>query len=61
MSRLDIKSWQDSIERKLEIIKDVLTIYQHKTDVIRENILELLIIILIFIELIIGILHYIKQ
>jgi hypothetical protein len=61
MKRLDIKSWQQSIERKLAIIKDVLTIYQHKTDVIRENILELLIIILIFIELVIGILHYMKR
>ena len=29
--------------------------YQHKTDVIRENIFELLIVILIFIELVIGI------
>jgi len=60
LQKLDLKSWQQSIERKLEIIKDILLVYQHKTDVIRENILELLIIILIFIELIIGILHYIK-
>lgn len=61
MKRLDINSWQQSIERKLAIITDVLMVYQHKTDVIRENILELLIIILIFIELVIGILHYIKE
>ncbi len=60
MKKLDIKNWQASIERKLEIIKDVLLVYQHKTDVIRENILEVLIVILIFIELVIGILHYIK-
>ena len=60
MKKLDIKSWQASIERKLEIIKDVLLVYQHKTDVIRENILEVLIVILIFIELVIGILHYFK-
>ncbi len=60
IEKLDLKSWQQSIERKLEIIKDVLLVYQHKTDVVRENILELLIVILIFIELIIGILHYIK-
>jgi hypothetical protein len=60
MKKLDIKSWQQAIERKLAIIKDVLTVYQHKTDVIRENILEVLIIILIFIELVIGILHYVK-
>ena len=60
IKKLEIKVWQDSIERKLDIIKDVLLIYQHKTDVIRENILEVLIVILIFIELVIGILHYVK-
>lgn len=58
--KLDLKSWQQAIERKLEIIKDIQLVYQHKTDVIRENILELLIVILIFIELVIGILHYLK-
>lgn len=61
MKKLDMKSWQQSIERKLDIIKDVQMIYQHKTDVIRENILELLIVILIFIELVIGILNYLKM
>ena len=60
MKKLDLKSWQEAIERKLNIIKDVLIIYQHKTDVIRENILEVLIVILIFIELIVGILHYVR-
>ncbi len=58
--KLDLKTWQQSIERKLEIIKDVLLVYQHKTDVIRENVLELLIVILIFIELVIGLLHYLS-
>ena len=58
--KLDIHTWQESIDRKLEIIKDVQLVYQHKTDVIRENILEILIIILIAIELVIGILEYIK-
>ncbi len=60
IKKLDIKSWQEAIERKLDIIKDVLLVYQHKTDVIRENILEILIVILIFIELVIGLLHYVK-
>lgn len=60
VKNLDLKTWQQAIERKLDIIKDVLLVYQHKTDVVRENILEVLIVILIFIELIIGILHYFK-
>lgn len=60
IQKLDLKSWQQSIERKLKIIQDILLVYQHKTDVIRENILEVLIVILIFIELVIGILTYLK-
>lgn len=60
VKKLDIQAWQQSIERKLEIVQDVQLVYQHKTDVIRESILEILIIILIAIELIIGLLHYIK-
>lgn len=60
MKKLDIQTWQESIDRKLEIIKDVQLVYQHKTDVIRENVLEILIITLIAIELVIGILSYIK-
>lgn len=60
MKKMDLVNWRNSIDRKLAIIKDVLTIYQHKTDVIRENILEVLIVILIFIELVIGVLTYVK-
>ena len=60
MKKLDIQAWQESIDRKLEIIKDVQLVYQHKTDVIRENVLEILIVTLIAIELVIGILSYLK-
>ncbi len=58
--RLDIKNWYASIDRKLAIIRDIQVVYQHKTEVIRENILSLLIVILIFIELMVGILSYLK-
>jgi len=58
--KLDLKSWQDGIDRKLKIIEDVQTVYQHKIDVNREDMLTVLIIVLIFIELIIGILHYLN-
>ena len=61
MQKLNIKSWQNSIERKLQIIQDVQLNYQHKTDVIRENILEILIIILIFIELLLGIANHFRE
>lgn len=60
VDNLDIKNWRASIDRKLGIIQDILTMYQHKVDINREDILSLLIIVLIFIELIVGLLHYLK-
>lgn len=54
-TKLDIPNWYLSINRKLDIIKDVQSVYQHKTDAIREHILSILVVILIFIEIIVGI------
>jgi hypothetical protein len=58
--KLDLKSWKDSINTKLEIIKDIHLIYQSKIDIIREDLLSVLVILLIFIELVVGILSYMK-
>jgi hypothetical protein len=60
MEKLDIKNWNLAIDRKLEIIRDVQNVYQHKMEALREDILSTLIVILIFIELIVGILSYLK-
>jgi hypothetical protein len=60
VDNLDIKSWRDGIDRKLRIVESVQTGYQRKIETNREDMLSLLITILIFIELIIGILSYIK-
>ncbi len=60
MIRLELKSWRSSIDRKLTIIKDVQYNYQNRVDTHREDMLTVLIIILIFIELLVGILHYFK-
>ena len=60
VDKLDLKSWQDGINRKLKIIEDIQTVYQHKIDVNRGDMLTILIIVLIFIELVIGILHYLN-
>jgi len=54
--KLDIKNWRNGIDRKLSIIHDMQSTYQHRIDIIREDILSILVIVLIFIELIIGIL-----
>lgn len=48
---------KDSINKKLSIIEDIRTVYQHQIDSIREDILSVLIIILIMIEVVLGFMH----
>ncbi len=55
VDKLDLKSWKDSIEKKLSIIKEIRTVYYNKIDVIREDLLSVLVIVLIFIEVMIAI------
>lgn len=57
IDKLDIKTLEDGINRKLSIIHDVRYNLQTKIDTIREDLLTVLIIILIFIEAVVGILH----
>jgi len=59
--KLGLKGWRDGIDRKLNIIGDIRSVFQHKVDAAREDLLSVLIIILILIELIIGILSYLKR
>lgn len=58
VDKLDLKGWQEAVNKKLSIILDVRSVLQNKTDAIREDLLTVLIIILIFIELIVGLLNY---
>ncbi|HSC24755.1 MAG TPA: hypothetical protein VLB80_00860 [Candidatus Babeliales bacterium] len=58
--KLDLKNWHDGIDRKLRIVEDVQTVFQQKIDANREDLFSVLIIILIFIELMFGILSYLK-
>jgi hypothetical protein len=60
IDKLDLKGWQDTINKKLSIILDIRSVLQHKIDSIREDMLNVLIIILIFIELVVGLLHYLR-
>lgn len=57
---LDLNYWQDSIESKLEIIKDVAMVMQARVDADREDLLSVLIIVLILMEFIVGLLHLLK-
>lgn len=59
--KLDLKNWRDGIDRKLNIIQDIRSVFQHKVDSAREDLLSVLITILILIELIIGMLSYLKH
>ncbi len=60
VEKLGLQNWRDAIDRKLRIVEDVQTVYQRKIDTNREDLISVLITILIFIELVIGILHYLK-
>lgn len=53
--KLDLKNWQDGIERKLSIVQDIRAVFQHKVDAARDDILSVLIAILIMIELMVAI------
>lgn len=55
--QLDIKNWKETIEKKLTIVQDVQSLWQHKIDAVREDILTSLIIVLIIIELIVAIIR----
>lgn len=57
VKKLELETWRASVEKKLAIVRDVRSIYQNKINSIREDMLSVLIIILIFIEVIIGLLH----
>ena len=56
VKKLEIETWKTSVEKKLEIIRDVRSIYQSKVNSIREDLLSTLIIILITIELLVALL-----
>jgi hypothetical protein len=58
VGNLGIKSWKDSIEHKLSIIRDIGTVYQNKVDAIREDLLSVSILFFFFIEVAIGILSF---
>jgi hypothetical protein len=60
VDKLDLKRWKESIDTKLAIVSDVSSFYHNKADMVRQDLFSLLIIILIFLEFVVGILHYFK-
>jgi len=58
---LDLGKWKQSIDKKLEIIHDISSIHEEEIRGLREDIFNLLIVILIFLEFIVAIMHYYKM
>ncbi|HEV2601024.1 MAG TPA: hypothetical protein VGT41_01880 [Candidatus Babeliales bacterium] len=56
-NQLDIENLKATIEKKLAIVHDIRSVWQHKVDAIREDLLTVLIIILILIELLVAVTH----
>lgn len=56
--KLEFDSWQKSIDKKLEVISHILQIHEHKISNMRHDVLNLLIVLLIFIEALFAMLHY---
>ena len=57
-STLDLKMWKESIAKKLDIIRDIGDVYESKIRTVREDIFNILVVILIFVEVMVAILHY---
>ncbi len=55
---LDLENWKVSIERKLTIVRDISSLYESRAEIIRGDIFNVLITVLIFMELMVGIIHY---
>jgi len=50
VEKLSIREWRDSINRKLDIIHDLYSVYQARLDTIHEELLTIVIIVLIAFE-----------
>lgn len=58
---LDLEPLKVSIEKKLDIIHDIDSIKENKITTVREDMFNILISILIFLEFIVAIMHYLKS
>jgi len=56
--KLDFSSWQESIDKKMEVIRHILEVHDNRVSSIRYDLLNVLITTLIFIECILAIVQY---
>lgn len=59
--KFDLANWRESIHKKLDIITDIRAVFENKVTALREDFLSILIIVLIFIETMVGILSYLRH
>lgn len=57
---LGLGNWKTSIEKKLSIVQDLSEIYENRAQAARDDLINILIVILIFLELVVGIIHYLR-
>lgn len=57
---LGLENWKSSIEKKLSIVQDLSELYENRSQAARDDMINILIVILIFLELIVGIVHYLR-
>lgn len=60
-TKMDFESWQNSIDKKLEVIRHILEVHEHRVSSIRYDVLNILILILILIEVVFAIINYFKN
>lgn len=56
--KLALESWRESIAKKLELVSNITSFYQEKIDVVRQDFFTVIIIILIFLELMLGVFRH---
>lgn len=59
--KLDLRNWRDSLNSKLSIVHDISTVYQHRATAVREDLFNLLIVILILVECTIAVISYFQS
>ncbi len=59
--KFDFDGWQESIDKKLGVIKDILEVHENRVSTIRYDVFNVLIVILIFIECTMAIFEYARH
>lgn len=58
---LDLNMWKVSIEKKLSIIHDISDVYESKIRTVREDVFNVLVVVLIFVECTVAIMGYLQH